>query len=117
MFSQSISLTYKRKSNYKTFYGGTVSSLILFFIFLYGVRLSIIMFTMGATNNSKNTIIKNNNEDYFIERKNFSFGLYVVDKLTGENKYDESFINLTIKQNIDELNSTSGNIESTRVYK
>ena len=114
MFSQPISLTYKKKSKFQTLYGGIVSSLILVFMVMYGTRLLLIMFSKGATNNSKNTVVHNSNySEYYTGRDNFSFAMLINHEPTDNWEYDPTYINVTMRQEINSFNPATFKFSQT----
>mmetsp|Transcript_26240 Transcript_26240/g.23225 ORF Transcript_26240/g.23225 Transcript_26240/m.23225 type:complete len:138 (+) Transcript_26240:1-414(+) len=101
MFSKPISLTYKRKSNFQTLYGGFVSLFIVFFMLSYGIRLSVQMFQRGATDKSTSSVINgsvSNPIDYYTGLNNFSLAVFIENDITGEQLYDPTYLNLTFIQ-------------------
>ncbi|CAI2386876.1 unnamed protein product [Moneuplotes crassus] len=111
LFPQKVSLTFKGQESFKTLYGGIVSLVIMIIMVSYSVRIFTIMFQKQQTQKTLNRVIndiQNNRIDYNISNDNFAFTFAIMDMATGSREYDPSYISISVTQNTDTYNKTTG---------
>ncbi|CAI2361053.1 unnamed protein product [Moneuplotes crassus] len=101
MFPQPISLTFKGKQNFKSLYGGIVSTLIIMALVAYGIQIFVKMVKREDTNKSKNSIVNDPltiEEYYDLTQDDFSFAVSLIDQQTSLSFIDPTYFNVSITQ-------------------
>lgn len=115
LFPQTVSLTYRGESKFKTIYGGLVSSVILIIIISYSVRLFKIMFDKTQTTQTLNTEIRDLQSetiDYQIGRDSLAFNFSPIGKRVGK-FYDPTYFTITVRQKSRTTSSTGDTIKES----
>ncbi|CAI2363146.1 unnamed protein product [Moneuplotes crassus] len=98
MFSKPISLTFQGKHNFASFFGGVVTMGLMAFLLIYGIFLSIQMFTRSATNKSKNSIKRDQisvSDYYDFGYDDLSFAILMEDEINYTPFIDPTYLNMS----------------------
>ena len=100
MFYESVQLSYKGHTHFKTTFGGVVSIFIRILIFLYGTLLFVKVVTKNNTTKSVTSIVKDLTKDstkHYIGKGTFAFGVKLLGTFP-ERILDPTYFNLRITQ-------------------
>ncbi|CAI2361782.1 unnamed protein product [Moneuplotes crassus] len=120
LFPRPISLTYQGKENFKSLYGGIVSTFLIALLISYGILIAIPMLKHTASSKAKNHVLRDQSSEvdkYQTTEKDFSFVVQIVNSETRIALTDPSYFNISISQSDFSFNKTIAQFQETNIEK